>query len=282
MSARAQRSTIDAEHLFGKGYRHQQQGNLDQAVALYKRVLALKPDHTLAHRNFGCVFLAQGKQIAASERLEQALMLLPQLYVDFPGIRAWLTSANPVILGGIKNAMKAWPRRLMATELFGSLGFDGIADDILLRRVLKSITIRDIGLERLLTCIRLVEATHDTGPVDNGTLHLCCALARRCFINEYVFAMTSEEAEEAELLKERLADALAKARRARGLMYTLGFSVEARRHLYLTYRRPWFVEYLNFSSRVNASRLRNSSKCSAQLIREYIHLNGAVSNGMLR
>src|SRR5262249_3763927 len=88
-----------------------------------------------------------------------------------------------------------------------------IADDILLRHVLTSTTIRDIGLERLLTCIRLVllfEAAHDTGPVDNGTLHLCCALARQCFINEYVFAMTSEEAEEAELLKERLADALAK------------------------------------------------------------------------
>ena len=41
----------------------------------------------------------------------------------------------------------------------------------------------------------------------------CCALASQCFINEYVFAATEAEAEQAAALRNRL-DAVAREQRA--------------------------------------------------------------------
>src|SRR5262245_63459681 len=48
---------------------------------------------------------------------------------------------------------------------------------------------------------------HATG--DEDVLHLCCALARQCFLNEQVFAVTDEELAQAARLRDRLVAALA-------------------------------------------------------------------------
>jgi SAM-dependent methyltransferase len=44
--------------------------------------------------------------------------------------------------------------------------------------------------------------------LDDDAVAFCCALAKQCFINEYVFAITPEEAEDAERLRQNLVEAL--------------------------------------------------------------------------
>jgi SAM-dependent methyltransferase len=208
------RTSLEATaRLFGQAAWHQHHGKPNEAVKLYKQVLALKPDHAEACNNLGCVLLAQGKHDAARGWFERALVLLPQLFDDFASVTAMLVAVNPALGEGMKRAAGAWPRRLPTRDLLGSAGFEAICADTLLRRVLESTAIRDVGLERLLTCIRLdvlrIASDAATGDgVEDAVLGFCCALAKQCFINEYVFATTPEEAEQAERLKQKLIEAL--------------------------------------------------------------------------
>src|SRR5215831_10379688 len=201
-----------AGRLFGQAVWHQHHGKPNEAVKLYKQVLALKPDHAEACNNLGCVLLAQGKLDAAGGWFERALVLVPQLFDDFASVTAMLVAVNPALGEGMKRAAGAWPRRLPARDLLGSPGFEAICADTLLCRVLESTAIRDVGLERLLTSIRvdvLRIASDAAGDgVEDTILGFCSALAKQCFINEYVFATTPEEAEQAERLKQKLIEAL--------------------------------------------------------------------------
>jgi SAM-dependent methyltransferase len=200
--------------LFGQAVWHQHHGKPNEAVKLYKQVLALEPDHAEACNNLGCVLLAQGKLGAAGVCFERALILVPQLFDEFDSVCAMLAAVNPALGEGMKRAARAWPQRLPARDLLGSSGFESICADALLRHVLESTTIRDVDLERLLTFVRLevlrrAGNTAVDGEVEDGVLGFCCALAKQCFINEYVFATTPEEAEQAQRLAQRLGEALA-------------------------------------------------------------------------
>jgi SAM-dependent methyltransferase len=208
------RTSLEAAgRLFGQAVWHQHHGKPNEAVRLYKQVLALKPDHAEACNNLGCVLLAQGKRDAASACFERALVLVPQLFDDFASVSALLVAVNAELGEGMTRAAGAWPQRLPARDLLGSAGFEAICADTLLRRVLESTTIREVNLERLLTSVRLDvlrmarDIATDDG-VEGNILGFCCALAKQCFINEYVFATTHEEAEQAERLKQNLVAAL--------------------------------------------------------------------------
>jgi SAM-dependent methyltransferase len=240
-----------AGRLFSEAVRQQHLGKLSEAARLYKQVLELEPEHAEASNNLGCVYLAQGKPKEARPRFVRALALVPQLFDDFASVRAMLVAVNPGLGEGMKRATGAWPRRLSARELLGSeadaalaseaSGQRGhatttalaseassqrgnaivpqpsaavvIADDPLLVYVLQSTIVRDLDLERLLTCLRRellsLASEADSEHADTAALAACCALARQCLINEYVFAVTPEEAQQAERLRGRLVDALA-------------------------------------------------------------------------
>src|SRR5262245_18162474 len=202
-----------AGRLFGQAVWHQHHGKPNEAVKLYKQVLALNPDHAEACNNLGCVLLAQGKRDAAGAWFERALVLVPQLFDDFASVSALLVAVNPALGEGMMRAAGAWPRRQPARDLLGPAGFEAMCANALLRRVLESTTIRDVNLERLLTSIRLdilgtASDAAAAGGVKDNIFGFCCALAKQCFINEYVFATTQEEAEQAERLKQKLLDAL--------------------------------------------------------------------------
>jgi SAM-dependent methyltransferase len=205
-----------AGRLFGEAVRHQHQGRLNEAIRLYKQVLALTPDHAEVWNNLGCVYLAQGKLKKARAGFERALVLMPALFDDFAGVRAMLVAVNPMIGEGMKRAAAAWPRRLPARDLLGPAGVAAIAGDSVLNHVLQSTMVRDVDFERLLTSIRLevLRTARDAAAddrVEEDVLGFCCALAKQCFINEYVFATTIEEAEQAERLRQMLVEALAQA-----------------------------------------------------------------------
>ena len=86
-------------------------------------------------------------------------------------------------------------------------------EDRLLRVLLESVQNFDVGLEWFLTAARATllqqAAQADALTTDDQSLTFYCALARQCFINEYVFAYPPNEADEVRRLQERLSAALA-------------------------------------------------------------------------
>jgi SAM-dependent methyltransferase/tetratricopeptide (TPR) repeat protein len=205
----------EAGRLFGQAVLYQHHGKPNEAAKLYKQVLELEPDHAEASNNLGCLLLAQGKHAAASAYFERALMLLPQLFDDFDSVAAMLLAVNPAVGEGVERAASAWPQRLSTRDMLGTSDFAAICADALLRRVLESTTVRDVGLERLLTSFRLeflraAAAGAHAGGFADEVLEFCGALAKQCFINEYIFATTPEEAEQAQRLAQMLVDALAR------------------------------------------------------------------------
>ena len=120
-----------------------------------------------------------------------------------------LIKLNTVVNGFIARANASWPARLPAAELL-DLSI-ALSRDQLLCRLLEITPITDVGLERLLTNVRLamlMTSTVDNRP-DERLLGFYCSVARQCFINQYVFSMTEIEADQAQRLRESLERALA-------------------------------------------------------------------------
>lgn len=109
----------------------------------------------------------------------------------------------------VARAVGAWPRRLVAQELFGANGLAALAADALLIALLDAMPVCDIEMERFLTLARhaLLEAAM-TASGDETPLGFYGALARQCFINEYVFCYTGDEIRRASDLRDALAAAL--------------------------------------------------------------------------
>jgi tetratricopeptide (TPR) repeat protein/2-polyprenyl-3-methyl-5-hydroxy-6-metoxy-1,4-benzoquinol methylase len=120
---------------------------------------------------------------------------------------------DPEIGSCMARASSAWPRRLPAQELFGTGGLAANAADPLLRALLESVPACDIEMERFLTMARcsLLEAAiaiASPGGEAGTALSFYCALARQCFINEYVFSCADDEIRKARGLRDALAAAL--------------------------------------------------------------------------
>ena len=124
-----------------------------------------------------------------------------------------LVKLNPDLGECIARAADAWPLRLSAQDLFGHKGFTTLTSDPLLCTLLNSAPICDIEMERFLTMTRsaMLEAatrmTASDGEIGTS-LSFCSALARQCFINEYVFIHTDDEIQKASDLRDSLAAAL--------------------------------------------------------------------------
>jgi 2-polyprenyl-3-methyl-5-hydroxy-6-metoxy-1,4-benzoquinol methylase/Tfp pilus assembly protein PilF len=113
----------------------------------------------------------------------------------------------------IGRAVSAWPRRLAGPDLWGDAGLAAICEHRLLGALLTSAPVCDVALERFLTGMRFallgIATAGDTTVVDEKLLGFCCALAQQCFLNEYVYACTEEEARGAQSLHASVSDALA-------------------------------------------------------------------------
>ena len=219
------------------------------AIACYRRALELKPDDALALRNLATALHARGEIGAAMDAVAQALLLdetdeAKELFVrcagkfpptaNFAQLRSVTIRAfsgcwgNPAMLAAlsialisktsgisecIARAKSAWPTRLNADDLLGSSGL-AVCGDALLRTLLESTPVPDVGMERFLTAARFVmldlaAATSDSTAVDEHILGFHCSLAQQCFINEYVFDLADDEADRAQRLRQSLIAALA-------------------------------------------------------------------------
>ncbi|MFZ3252001.1 MAG: methyltransferase [Pseudolabrys sp.] len=183
---------------------------LDDAARIYKRVLLLNPEHAEAYNNLGRVLQTQGKTREASGYYARALALMPQLLEQYAGICATLAALLPPLGEALRQQAASSPNQLNANELLDGAGLAAIAADPLLLYLLQSTPIRDVAFERVLTSLRrslLTDAMAGTA-LSETALGFACALAKQCFINEYVFATTPEEDIQVAQLNSALGEAL--------------------------------------------------------------------------
>jgi len=224
------------------------QGRQDDAAALLQRSLAVKPDDATVYANLGGVFSSQGKWSESITCFRRALDIEPeklsraQNFADslrggnFPSANAQLRrdlerclqieeidheplSAPAARL--LRNSQEIMPlveaaRRgdfsLTATEVQKGEVLTPLCNEfsfLLLQRNL----VPDGPLEILFTAIRksLLELAV-TGRLperlNRKVLKFLCALARQCYLNEYIYRETAEEAAQVEALSNQITERL--------------------------------------------------------------------------
>ncbi|WP_137044807.1 class I SAM-dependent methyltransferase [Pseudolabrys sp. FHR47] len=199
--AQKQASSAAAE-LFQRALMHHQQGDLPGAGMLYKKVLAADAAHAPACDRLAAVYLAQGKRDKASVQYAELARIAPQTLNQFDTVLATLKALQPDFAA----ALDAVVRGAGAPPLT-----DAIAGDVYLRCVLENTAVRDWSFERWLTRVRaslLAQALDDTAKPSGELVAFAAALARQCYINEYVFALGEGEATNIAPLKRRVVESL--------------------------------------------------------------------------
>jgi SAM-dependent methyltransferase len=197
-----------------KGWRALDAGQDAEAIDLAARVIRMA--ETVETKTFFATCVTRWSYFPGAETLvdiiARALREPWAAPADFAGVGRGLLDRDPVIGRAIARAMQAWPRRLPLGELLGADGIAAMSTHPLLLALLETSKIVGADLERFLTALRaglLDEASREPKRIDEHVLRLCCALARQCIINEYVFDMTPEEGEQLVRLREKVDGALA-------------------------------------------------------------------------
>jgi tetratricopeptide (TPR) repeat protein/SAM-dependent methyltransferase len=237
-----------AEAHYALGTARYCQGRPAEAAACFCEAIAIRPDLAAAHADLGDALtdLGNGDEAVASYRQALALKESTEFrmrfaqgirHINFVGADAeirqlvaralsepWarpddLAVATIALLrtdqdraACIDRAAKAWPTRLTGRELFGAAGLDALFGDGLLQCLLENAPVCDIALERFLTMVRntLLESAilADRDALEPRSLIFHCALARQCFVNDFVFSYTTEELHRATSLRDKLVTAL--------------------------------------------------------------------------
>ncbi len=221
-------------------------GQHDDAIAHYARAIAAQPGLVDAHLNLAMSHFSCGRAdeaVAAtmrsidmretSENKTLFARLVSGLYIvrDDPNLRRFLTralregwsgpaafapAAMTLVCQGpalvlIARAVEAFPERPSCGE-FAAAAVAALSDP-LLQALLDSTPIYNVDLEKFLAACRdaLLDAAAAAPSDDRGEAMLgtAAALARQCFINEYVYAATPDEQTRAAELRDRLDSALA-------------------------------------------------------------------------
>lgn len=237
-------NNAETHHHFGSAL--MAQGKSREAVAQFRAAVALRPDVAVAYEGLGAALLSVGEidaaidaVVAGLERHEtphgQALFAQCVKSVRFTAknerlcrlvfralVEGWsrprdldsvcisIVKLDPIVNACIARAVAARPERLDAAALFGDSGLAALAADELLAALLQCDPIPDGELECLLTNVRTVmlAAAGNSEASTEQHLNFYAAVARQCFINEYVYPLHDGEAERARELQSRLVQAL--------------------------------------------------------------------------
>jgi SAM-dependent methyltransferase len=192
---------------------HLAAGELIPAILAAQRALELRETPEIKGLFAQCV--RQVRFTSENEALRKLLLRAMQegwaRPRDLAQVSISAVKINSMTRDLIARVNAAWPERLPVEEMLATSGNTALARDPLLRALLESDLASDLDLERVLTNVRRsMLAMRDAGePLDKELLGFYCAVARQCFLNQYIFAITPDEAEQARSLREVLQQALA-------------------------------------------------------------------------
>ena len=225
-------------------------GRLPEAIAAYRRAVTAQPRFAAAHNNLGMALEAEGRWEEAFEAYKTALALdrhpqvcanVARCLASMPRVRcdddtrallaraieeAWvrpadlarlavgMLRAHPAIAPAITRAVEAWPERLPAPQLLATATLEACCNEPLVAALLENAPAADWDFERFLTAARhaLLDCTRkpQLAPLLERAVPFACALARQCFLGDYVFCTARDEDAEADRLEAALAGALAR------------------------------------------------------------------------
>jgi tetratricopeptide (TPR) repeat protein/SAM-dependent methyltransferase len=222
------------------------QGRWADAAEQYQRAIAIKPELLDVYRNLARALGAAGRAdealaaimrgltIGETDEAKAVFVQCAQAVANVPpGVafrdlvaraltEGWGRSADLSPLAAFlfmtsESGHAAAERVLSAPEQVAAEGaanlLAALSGDRLLRALLESAPVRNPILERFLNAVRsgLLQAAIQTeadAAVDEPVLVFACALARQCFINEYVFAEADTDIAQTAVLRDRIDFAL--------------------------------------------------------------------------
>ncbi len=174
-------------------------GKCDEAIGLFVHVLELAPSPGSKAAFAACASRTVFTQDDRVVRFALTTAITEAWAMPFLLCRSALALVmlDERIAACVHRANESWPARLPAATLFGADGLIALSADPLLHAVLQAGAASSIPFERFLTCARhaLLELASrpQASPADLAALPFYAALARQCFINEYVYDCLEDE-----------------------------------------------------------------------------------------
>ena len=170
------------------------------AVKLFAKAIAADEVNAACHYNVGNSYQALGQRAKAIAHFNKALAL------GMDGKAVSFILQSPVISTYVARIAGKWPLTVTNAELFGAESVTPLANDLFLRCAMEATTLPNPQLEVLLGHARaeLLRLAGERGEVDDAIVGFACALARQCFISEYVHVQAEAESGLARGLRDRL------------------------------------------------------------------------------
>jgi ubiquinone/menaquinone biosynthesis C-methylase UbiE/tetratricopeptide (TPR) repeat protein len=182
----------------------QESGRHRRAVKTLEKSIAADPCNAPCHFNLANSYCALNRFDEAAAHFKSAL-----IHNDSLNATENLILQNAVIMTCIGRIEANWPMPVKSKELFPPTTLYAIASDLFLRCALETRPICGLTLERFFTSlrlaiIRLVQADAVDPAIEAYVVNLTAAIAQQCFINEYVYAETEWDTQQAARLKAAL------------------------------------------------------------------------------
>jgi 2-polyprenyl-3-methyl-5-hydroxy-6-metoxy-1,4-benzoquinol methylase len=186
----------------------QASGDHRTALKMFAKAIASDALNAACHYNAGNSHQTLGNRGKAAAHFSEALALgLNEEAITF-------ILKSPKIATYVARIGAKWPLPLTNAELFGVESINELAKDVFLRCAMEATTLPSARLEVLLGCARAEllklasEQGEKTSEPEGDLVAFTCAIARQCFINEYVYAQTEAEGGLARALRDRLLEDL--------------------------------------------------------------------------
>jgi SAM-dependent methyltransferase len=184
----------------------QASGDHRLAVKMFSKAIASDEANAACQYNIGNSYQALANRSKAIAHFRKALALgMEDKAVAF-------ILQSPVIASVAARIAGKRPHPPTTAEWFGAEGVMPLAKDLFLRCAMEATTLASLQLEALLGHARaalLRLACEADGDIGDELVAFACALARQCFINEYVYDRTDAESGLASDLRDRLLQDLA-------------------------------------------------------------------------
>src|SRR5580704_12558408 len=186
------------------GLMAQASGDHRGAVKMFAKAIAADEVNDACHYNIGNSYQALGNRPKAIAHFSKALVfgMDEKAFTFIP--------QSPAISGYLARIGSKWPLPITNVELFGTESIIPLANDLFLRCAMEAAILPSVQLEVLLgyartELLRLAGAQgEDSADIDDDIVAFACALARQCFVNEYVYAQSETESGLASVLRDRL------------------------------------------------------------------------------